>query len=123
MEPNDTLANHVALTVPTTVTATLEGVEVGDLAVRGDGIEDVYRVELASSDALRFDLDGSPSNQNLDIYVLTEELGVLNPTGQGTSPGAVERVCLELDAGVYYAMTTNVDLTKSGDTITNVRLV
>jgi hypothetical protein len=116
VEPNDTLPDHVALSIPTTVTASLEDAEVGDLAVRGDGIEDVYRVNLSAPDALRFDLDGSPSSQNLDLYVLTEELGVLNPTRQGTSPGAVERVCLELGAGSYYALASNVDLTRSGDT-------
>ena len=63
----------------------------------------------------------SPSSQNLDLYILTEELGVRNPSRQGTSPGAVESVCLELGAGAYYAMATNVDLTRSGSIPTRSR--
>ncbi len=53
VEPNDVLANHNALTLPTSVSATAENADVGDLAVRGDGIEDVYRIDLAGPDSGR----------------------------------------------------------------------
>ena len=95
IEPNDTLGSHQAIALGTTVQASLA---VGDLAVRGDGIEVVYRIDLGSRESSRIDLS-SPSGQNLDFYVLTEDLRVLNETHQGTSPGATERVCLELVPG------------------------
>ncbi len=114
-EPNDTLADHDALTLPVTVSATLENADVGDLAVRGDGIEDVYRIDLSTSDELRIELDGLGSGQNLDVYALTEDLRVLNETRQGTSPGSSETMCLDLDAGAYYVVVSNVDSSQTGD--------
>jgi len=114
IEPNDTLGSHQAIALGTTVQASLENADAGDLAVRGDGIEDVYRIDLGSPESLRIDLS-SLSTQNLDFYVLNEDLRVLNETHQGTSPGATERVCLELVPGAYYLMATNVDPTRTED--------
>ena len=57
IEPNDTLGSHQANALGTTVQASLA---VGDLAVRGDGIEVVYRIDLGSPESLRIDLS-SPS--------------------------------------------------------------
>jgi len=115
-EPNDTLSGHNALTYPTTVTGTLESANVGDLAVRGDGIEDVYRLDLGGPDSLRIELDWADDTRNLDVYALTDDLRVLNETGQGTRrSGSIEEVCTELDAGAYYVMVTNFDPTKNGD--------
>ena len=111
-EPNDTLATHDALSLPTTVTGVVENQDVGDLAVRGDGIEDVFRFGLQASDAIRIELDGADANENLDVYALTADMRVLNETGQGTSQGSHEEVCLELDPGAYYLMVSNVDLTQ-----------
>jgi hypothetical protein len=109
VEPNDTLAQHQSLTLPTTVTGMAEAGDVGDMAVRGDGIEDVYRTDLAAADSLAFDLSTPSATQNLDLYVLTEDLRVLNETHQGVAQSGPERVCLELDAGAYYAFVSNVD--------------
>src|SRR6185369_5447682 len=36
-------------------------------------------------------------------------------TGQGTSQGSFEELCLNLDPGAYYVMATNVDLTQNKD--------
>jgi hypothetical protein len=115
VEPNDTLAGHNALTLPTTVTGFIENLDVGDLAVRGDGIEDVFRFDLTAADEIRIELTGADPAENLDIYALTEDLRVLNETGQGTSPGAFEELCLNLDAGAYYLMASNVDLSQDKD--------
>ncbi len=106
-EPNDTLATHQSLSLPATVQGTLEQGEVGDLAVRGDGIEDVYRVDMAGPTTLQIDLSGYPASQNLDVYVLDEQLRVLNPTLQGTTQKASERMCLVLEEGAYYPLVTN----------------
>ncbi|MEJ8568057.1 M23 family metallopeptidase [Elongatibacter sediminis] len=114
-EPNDTLPGHNTLTLPTTVTGVIENQDVGDLAVRGDGIEDVFRFDLGAPDEIRIALTGADPGENLDIYALTEDLRVLNETGQGTSPGATEAVCLNLDAGAYYLMATNVELSQDKD--------
>ena len=114
-EPNNTLPNHNALTLDTTVTATIENQDVGDIAVRGDGIEDIFRFDLGGPDEIRIELSGADPAENLDVYVLTEDMRVLNETGQGTSPGSFEEVCLNLDAGAYYIMTTNVELTQNKD--------
>lgn len=114
-EPNDTLGQHNALTLDTTVSAIIENQDVGDIAVRGDGIEDIYRFDLGAPDEIRIELSGDDAAENLDIYALTEDLRVLNETGQGTSPGAHEEVCLNLDAGAYYLMASNVELTQNKD--------
>lgn len=115
-EPNDTLAGHDALTLPASVSATLETAHVGDLAVRGDGIEDVYRIDLAGPDELRVALGWQDGAKNLDVYLLTEDLRVVNETGQGTQrSGTEEAVCPTLEPGAYYVMVTNLDTTKSGD--------
>jgi hypothetical protein len=114
-EPNDTLAEHNALTLPTVVTGVLENVDAGDLAVRGDGIEDVFRIDLPTADEIRIELNGADAGENLDVYALTEDLRVLNETGQGTGPGASEALCLNLDPGAYYLMASNVDLTQDKD--------
>jgi hypothetical protein len=115
-EPNDTLSGHDALTYPATVAAALETANVGDLAVRGDGIEDVYRIDVAGTDELRIDLGWQDGAKNLDLYLLTEDLRVLNETGQGTQrSGTEEAVCPELEPGAYYLMVTNLDTTKIGD--------
>lgn len=115
-EPNDTLSGHDALTYPATVSATVESANVGDLAVRGDGIEDVYRIDVASSDELRIELGWQDGAKNLDVYLLTEDLRVLNGTGEGTQrAGTEEAVCPALEPGAYYLMVTNLDTTKSGD--------
>jgi hypothetical protein len=97
------------------VSATLEDANVGDLAVRGDAIEDVYRFDLNAFDQLRIDLAESGTGENLDIYALTEDLRVINPTHEGTSPTGIERMCLDLDAGAYYLMVSNVDFTTTQD--------
>lgn len=115
VEPNDTLGNHNALTLDTTVTATIENQDVGDIAVRGDGIEDIFRFDLGGPDEIRIELSGADPAENLDVYALTEDLRVLNETGQGTSPGSFEEVCLNLDAGAYYVMATNVELSQNKD--------
>jgi hypothetical protein len=115
-EPNDTLAAHDALTYPATVTATLEMANVGDLAVRGDGIEDVYRLDVGSSDELRIALGWQDGAKNLDVYLLTEDLRVLNETGQGTQrAGTEEALCPLLEPGAYYVFVTNLDTTKTAD--------
>jgi hypothetical protein len=115
-EPNDTLGTHDTLAIPATVSATLEMANVGDLAVRGDGIEDVYRVDLGGPDALRVALTWTDGAKNLDVYALTQDLRVLNETGQGTQrSGTEEAVCLELDPGAYHFMVTNFDPTKGAD--------
>ncbi len=124
-EPNNVLAQHTALTYPTNVLATLEASDVGDLAVRGDGIEDIFRVDLDEPDSLRVALNWQDSSQNLDVYALDEELRVLNDTRQGTAwqPGTSERVCLELEPGAYYLMVTNADQSPSGDTAYSMSVV
>jgi len=109
VEPNDTLATHNTLALPASVAGTAEMGDVGDMAVRGDGIEDVYRVDLSASNSLRFDLVPVSAAPNLDLYVVTPDLRVLNETHQGTARTGPERVCLELPAGPYYAFVTNVD--------------
>jgi hypothetical protein len=114
-EPNNTLGNHNFITIPAAVSATLEDANVGDLAVRGDAIEDVYRFDLNAFDQLRIDLAESGTGENLDIYALTEDLRVINPTHEGTSPTGIERMCLDLDAGAYYLMVSNVDFTTTQD--------
>ncbi|HKQ60602.1 MAG TPA: peptidoglycan DD-metalloendopeptidase family protein [Candidatus Polarisedimenticolaceae bacterium] len=115
-EPNDTLAGHDALDYPVTVAATLEAANVGDLAVRGDGIEDVYRIDVTSPDELRIALGWQDGAKNLDVYLVTEDLRVMNETGQGTQrSGTEEAVCPELEPGAYYLMVTNLDTTKPGD--------
>ena len=115
-EPNDTLGGHDALAYPVHVDATLESGNVGDLAVRGDGIEDVYRIDVTDPDELRLALGWGDGGKNLDLYLLTEDLRVLNETGQGTQrSGTEEAVCPALDPGAYYVMVTNFDPTKSGD--------
>ena len=114
-EPNDFLDQHNALTLDTSVTGTIENQDVGDIAVRGDGIEDIFRFDLGSPDEIRIELSGADPGENLDVYALTEDMRVLNETGQGTSPGSFEEVCLNLDAGAYYIMATNVELTQDKD--------
>ncbi len=109
VEPNDSLAAHNAVALPATVVGTAEAGDVGEMAVRGDGIEDVYRVDLSGADSVRFELVPNGPGQNLDLYVVTEDLRVLNETHQGTARTGPERVCLELPAGPYYAFVTNVD--------------
>lgn len=115
VEPNDTLGGHNALTLDTTVTGTIENQDVGDIAVRGDGIEDIFRFDLGAPDEIRIELNGDDPAENLDVYALTEDLRVLNETGQGTSPGSFEEVCLNLGAGAYYVMATNVELSQNKD--------
>jgi hypothetical protein len=114
-EPNDLLADHDTIEVPAIVSATLEDADVGEMAVRGDAIEDIFRVELSGPDSLRFDLVAANPGANLDLYLLNEDLLVLNETQEGTSPSGIERACFELDAGAYYAFVSNVDLTRNGD--------
>ena len=97
------------------MTGSIENVDVGDLAVRGDGIEDIFRIDLLTADEIRVVLDGADAAENLDIYALTEDLRVLNETGQGTSQGSFEELCLNLEPGVYYLVATNVDLTQDKD--------
>ena len=47
-EPNDTLASHNAVDLPVTLAGTAEAADSGDMAVRGDGVEDVFRIDLAT---------------------------------------------------------------------------
>jgi hypothetical protein len=115
VEPNDVLGDHNTIEVPAIVGATLEDANVGELAVRGDAIEDIFRVDLAGPDSLRFDLVAADPGANLDVYLLNEDLRVLNETHEGTSQGGIERACFELEAGGYYAIVSNVDLTRNGD--------
>jgi len=112
VEPNNTLNLHNALTLDTTVSGEIENADVGDIAVRGDGIEDIFRFDLGTADEIRVELTGADPAENLDVYVLTEDMRVLNETGQGTSQGSYEEVCLNLDAGAYYVMASNVELTQ-----------
>jgi hypothetical protein len=58
---------------------------------------------------LTFVLSSPSATQNLDLYVLTQDLRVLNETRQGVAQSGPERVCLELDAGAYYVFVSNVD--------------
>lgn len=108
-EPNDGLAAHNTVALPASVAGTAEVADVGEMAVRGDGIEDVYRLDLAAPDAVRFELTTASATQNLDLYVTTPDLRVLNETHQGTARSGPERVCLELPAGPVYAFVSNVD--------------
>src|SRR5262245_33233671 len=109
VEPNNTLAQHQTLTLPTVVRGTLETADVGTIAVRGDGIEDIYRTNLGAASTLQVDLSGFDPTQNLDIYVVDEQLRVLNPTRQGTSRSVSERICLTVAKGAYYVFVTNAD--------------
>ena len=115
-EPNDTLADHNALTLP----------DHGDRRDRerwtsatSPCAATASRTSSASTsptaDELRIVLDGADAAENLDIYALTEDLRVLNETGQGTSQGSFEELCLNLEPGAYYLMATNVDLTQDKD--------
>jgi hypothetical protein len=112
-EPNDTFAAHHALMLPTTVQGSAESGDVGDTAVRGDGIEDIFRIDLTAPDSLRLELTTNTAGQNVDVYALDEDLRVLNETGQGTSSQSPDAVCLDLDPGAYYLLVTNADTTKS----------
>jgi hypothetical protein len=62
----------------------------------GSGLDVFERDDLGSPDALRFDLVPQSGGQNLDLYVLTEDLRVLDPTHQAIHQSGAERVCLEL---------------------------
>ncbi|MGE0482281.1 MAG: HYR domain-containing protein, partial [Phycisphaerae bacterium] len=114
VEPNDFWSSHQTLVLPALVQGTAELQLFGEFAVRGDGIEDVFRVNVATHTSLTVELFDFPAGQNLDVYVLTADLRVMNPTGQGTSRGLSERVCVECEPGSYYIMVTNVDNTQSG---------
>lgn len=88
---------------------------MGDLAVCGDAIEDVYRIDLTGPGELRIDLAAVDAGQNLEVHAVTEDLRLINPTHEGTSQTGVERSCLDLEAGAYYLMVSNFDLTTSQD--------
>jgi len=116
-EPNDVLANHQALVLPATVSGVLEMNEVGDLAVRGDGIEDIYRVDFSVPSILQVDLQGYLASENLDVYVINgDQYRVLNPTREGTSLNLSEQVCLTMKAGAYYTLVTNAQTPAGQDT-------
>ena len=114
-EPNDSLLTHQALSVPTTVRGAVQKADEGEVAVRGDGIEDIYRIDLDAPGLLGFELTDFGASQNLDIYVADEELRILNPPRQGTSRRPDERVRLSLSNGTYYVFITNVDHSKALD--------
>jgi murein DD-endopeptidase MepM/ murein hydrolase activator NlpD len=119
-EPNDTPAQHEAILLGATVFGSAEDVAdtvdvPEDVAIRGDGIEDIFRFDAPSGVDLHVELS-SPSSENLDVYLVTEDLRVQNPTRQGTrrlSPD--EDICLGVESGAHYLMVTNNDVTKSAD--------
>ena len=117
VEPNDRLIQHQALSFPpdTVVNGMAETGEVGDLAVRGDGIEDVFRIDLPARNSLRVALTTPDVSQNLDVYVLDEDLRVLNKTGEGVAPAGQDDVACfdDLEAGVYYIFVTSADTIKT----------
>jgi hypothetical protein len=116
IEPNDSLAGHQTLSLPAVVEGALETGDVSTIAVRGDGIEDIYRVNRGAPSMIQADLFGFDLDQNLDVYAMTENYRVLNPVRQGTSQGSSETLCLAVDAGAYYVMVTNADQTPSSET-------
>jgi hypothetical protein len=116
VEPNNTVADHQTLSLPTLVEGNLETGDVSTIAVRGDGIEDIYRVNRGSPSMIQADLFGFDPGQNLDVYGMTENHRVLNPVHEGTSEGLNETLCLSVDAGAYYLMVTNADQAPASDT-------
>lgn len=117
-EPNDTPEQHNTLAIPGSVSGVAEYTQdvvdfPEDIAIRGDGIEDIFRIDVASDTELRFRLE-SESSENLDLYVVTENFRVQNPSREGTRVNDPnELMCLNVDAGAHYLMVTNNDLTKS----------
>ena len=88
LNPNNFLFQHQNLNIPASVEGVAETGDGAEIAVRGDGIEDIYRTDLASASTLQVNLFGPGHNENLDVYVLNDDNRVLNPTWQGTSPTA-----------------------------------
>jgi hypothetical protein len=111
-EPNDFLGQHHALSLPAIVQGSVAPGDDGEIAVRGDGIEDIYRIDLAAPTLVGFQLSGFPFFQNLDVYIADEALRILNPVRQGTTRRPGERILLSLEAGAYYVFVSNVDNTK-----------
>ena len=72
IEPNNALEEHQSLLLPTTVHGIIEPKEVSTIVVRGDGIEDIYRVDLTTPGFLTIDLFNFPKNQNLDVYLVLD---------------------------------------------------
>ncbi len=112
VEPDDELSQHQTLTPPTTVHGTLGFTDDGAIAVRGDGIEDIYRVNIPALATLDVTLSGFGFGQNLDLYLADEQLRVLNPVRQGSAASGDEHISILLKKGAYYLFVSNVDSTK-----------
>ncbi|MGR9107743.1 MAG: M23 family metallopeptidase [Gammaproteobacteria bacterium] len=127
VEPNDTPGQHNTLGIPGSVSGVAENVPdtldvPADVAIRGDGIEDIFRVDVPGADELRFSL-ASNSSENLDLYILTEDFRVENASREGTrlnDPN--EQFCVNVDQGTHYLMVTNNDRTKSADAAYDLRV-
>jgi len=106
IEPNDAPLTHHMLSLPVTVQGTISGTENAVLAVRGDPIEDFYRVDTKTRGQLHVRLTASPANVNLDVYVLGEAFQLLNPGTAGWGPSGMEEMTVTTPAGIHYVVVT-----------------
>ncbi len=106
---NNLVSEHQSLLLPAIVEGVVETGDHAEVAIRGDGMEDIYRTDLAAPSTLQVDLYGPEHSQNLDVYVMNDDYRILNPTGQGTSPTASESICITAEAGAHYILVSNVD--------------
>lgn len=107
-EGNDSLETHQTLTAPTTVQGTIGGSETPTLAVRGDPIEDIYRIEVPTRSQLVVSLTASPASANLDVYVLNDGLDMLNPDRSGWGTGGEESMTVTVPPGRYYIVVSDL---------------
>jgi uncharacterized delta-60 repeat protein len=107
VESNDSLETHHALTPPTTVQGTISQGEAPTMAVHGDPMEDIYRVEASTRSQLMVTLTASPATANLDVYVLNDGLQMLNPDRSGWGPSGEESVVVTVPPGRYYVAVSD----------------
>lgn len=106
-EDNDRLEDHQTLTAPTIVQGSIGRGETPTIAVRGDPIEDIYRIEAKTRAQLVVSLTAEQANAEMDVYVLNDGLAMLNPDRLGWQPGGEESMTITVPPGRYYIAVSN----------------
>lgn len=107
VEPNQTLAAAQRLAMPVEVSGQIWANDTGVFADAGDGIEDLYRIEIPTLDSIFFELVPGASS-DLDLIVYDGTLRAIQPS-RAKTPANGQAMVLPLPAGIYHLFVSQYD--------------
>jgi murein DD-endopeptidase MepM/ murein hydrolase activator NlpD len=108
VEPNNNVTTAQAIALPATVSGSVELADRGVIADGGDGIEDIYRIDVTEAGTLTLELSFN-AGADVDMVLVNTELYVLNPPRAGTTLSNPERLEIKVQPGAYFLFISIFD--------------